>query len=401
MLDPTTWQPSETDAVRFLAALDAGGEFTFQTFDDNAHRKDESLVRILHGTLKEHWRELVELNSRGAGIYVTVNLTDLKGRKTGNITKVRALFVDLDGGPLDPVATCSTPPHIIVESSPGRWHCYWFVSDVPLDQFKRLQKALIARFNSDPSVHDLPRVLRLPGFIHRKGEPFLSILQDLDERPHYTFAQMLAAFPPAPEPERKPELSGTGTDRRRGEAWARAALKASEHELASAVANTRHATLLTKANRMGTMVARGWIDVHEVRRALFAAAEANGQIKQYGVGHFNDTFKDGIAHGIRTPHEDLPDDDPSGNAENRSNSLRFATENDGNGFAGEIYAEPLVYVDISKWINAPVPQRRWAVLNRIPAKNTTVLSGTGGTGKNATPLAAEACAHAMRAKPLG
>jgi RecA-family ATPase len=43
--------------------------------------------------------------------------------------------------------------------------------------------------------------------------------------------------------------------------------------------------------------------------------------------------------------------------------------------------EPLVYVDISKWIGAPVPKRRWAVLNRIPAKNVTVLSGTGGTGK--------------------
>ena len=43
--------------------------------------------------------------------------------------------------------------------------------------------------------------------------------------------------------------------------------------------------------------------------------------------------------------------------------------------------EPLVYVDISKWSDAPVPRRRWAVLNRIPAKNVTVLSGTGGTGK--------------------
>jgi RecA-family ATPase len=42
---------------------------------------------------------------------------------------------------------------------------------------------------------------------------------------------------------------------------------------------------------------------------------------------------------------------------------------------------PLVYVDIAKWIGAPVPQRLWAVLNRIPANNVTVLSGTGGIGK--------------------
>jgi hypothetical protein len=33
--------------------------------------------------------------------------------------------------------------------------------------------SLIARFASDPRVHDLPRVMRLPGFFHRKGEPFM------------------------------------------------------------------------------------------------------------------------------------------------------------------------------------------------------------------------------------
>ena len=47
------------------------------------------------------------------------------------------------------------------------------VSDVKLDEFTDLQQALIARFNGDPKVSDLPRVLRLPGFYHRKGDPFL------------------------------------------------------------------------------------------------------------------------------------------------------------------------------------------------------------------------------------
>jgi RecA-family ATPase len=43
--------------------------------------------------------------------------------------------------------------------------------------------------------------------------------------------------------------------------------------------------------------------------------------------------------------------------------------------------KPIEYVGISKWIDAPVPQRQWAVHNRIPARNVTVLSGTGGIGK--------------------
>ena len=42
---------------------------------------------------------------------------------------------------------------------------------------------------------------------------------------------------------------------------------------------------------------------------------------------------------------------------------------------------PITYVNIAEWIGAPVPQRQWAVLNRVPARNVTVLSGTGGIGK--------------------
>ena len=42
---------------------------------------------------------------------------------------------------------------------------------------------------------------------------------------------------------------------------------------------------------------------------------------------------------------------------------------------------PITYVSIAKWIGAPVPLRDWAVLNRVPARNVTVLSGTGGIGK--------------------
>jgi hypothetical protein len=201
------------EAERFLAVLDpqASG-FTFQSFDDDCERKDGSLAHIIHGSLHQHWRELVRLNNRGAGIFVTVNETDLKGRKKENITKVRALFADLDGAPLDPVTTCDTPPHIIIESSPGRWPAYWLVSDVPLDQFETLQKAIAARFNGDKSVHDLPRVLRLPGFIHQKGEPFLSVLQNIDkERQPYTLAQMQEAFPPLAEPE--PETTETAEEK--------------------------------------------------------------------------------------------------------------------------------------------------------------------------------------------
>ncbi len=87
---------------------------------------------------------------------------------------VRALFVDLDGDPLAPVLESPLEPHAIIESSPGRFHAYWLVDGCPLDQFSQWQKAMAARFNGDPSVHDLPRVMRVPGFVHHKGAPFAS-----------------------------------------------------------------------------------------------------------------------------------------------------------------------------------------------------------------------------------
>jgi hypothetical protein len=69
------------DAETFLDALDPAARFfTFQTFDDNAERKDKQLTRILHGTLGARWNLLADLNRRGAGIFVTVNATDGEGR---------------------------------------------------------------------------------------------------------------------------------------------------------------------------------------------------------------------------------------------------------------------------------------------------------------------------------
>ena len=91
----------DRDAVeRFLNALDPGTtRFTFQTFDDNQDRKDASLVRVLHGTINQYWLALGNLNDKGAGIFVTINETDLKGRTAKNIVRVRACFIDLDGAP--------------------------------------------------------------------------------------------------------------------------------------------------------------------------------------------------------------------------------------------------------------------------------------------------------------
>lgn len=177
--------PDLAVANSFLNMLDAGGTFTFQTFDDKKktrvpRQKFDPLARVFHGTLAQHVDALTNLQQQGAGVYVMVNRGDgivHKDQKTcrcaASVVAVRALFVDLDGSPLDPVLAMLMP-HIVVETSPERWHGYWLVSGCPLDEFSQRQKQIAQRFSGDPAVHDLPRVMRIPGFWHQKAEPFMT-----------------------------------------------------------------------------------------------------------------------------------------------------------------------------------------------------------------------------------
>src|SRR5262245_53266826 len=181
------------EAERFLNSVDPGPTgFTFQTFDDNQERNDKKLARVIHATMSDCWNELVSLNDKGAGVFVTICETDGQGRKAQNVVRVRALFVDLDGAPLDPVMRDPRTPHIDVESSPGKFHTYWLVTGIGLDEFEGFQKALAEKFGGDPSVHDLPRVMRLPGFVHRKSTtPFAVRIMQANERTPYTVADFV------------------------------------------------------------------------------------------------------------------------------------------------------------------------------------------------------------------
>ncbi len=168
--------PQHDQARGFLQRLDPDAQFfTIQTFDDTKEKRGP-LATIVHVNPNSNSAlfSLTGLNERGAGIFFCVNETDGKGRQAQNIVRVRAVFVDLDGAPLTAVLQAGLDPHFIVKTSPGRYHCYWLVKDCPLEQFRPVQMALARRFGGDATVIDLPRVLRLPGFLHQKAEPYLS-----------------------------------------------------------------------------------------------------------------------------------------------------------------------------------------------------------------------------------
>lgn len=192
------------EAEAFLDALASEETFTFQTFPDcknPAEEQKRNLTRQFHGVFAEHRDELARLNEQGAGVFVTVNETDGTGRSKDNITNVRAVFIDLDGAPLEPVERFELPPSVINNTSDGKWHAYWLVDSLELSEFTPLQEAIADRFDGDPSPKDLPRVMRIPGFYHLKGEPQLSRLQFVDADRRYTAEQIIEAFPPRPKPE--------------------------------------------------------------------------------------------------------------------------------------------------------------------------------------------------------
>ncbi len=171
-------------AQEFLDILGAS-PYVFQTFGDKQDDRDPSLTKTFYGTLEQHYNKLVELNKRGAGIFVTVNETSGNTRKAEDVVSVRACFIDCDKQL--PKDSYHLEPTMIVRTSGKRGHAYWVLEtqDKNVSQFKDAQKKLIEHYGSDKAVHDLPRVMRIPGFYHMKHTPTLVELVRIDHKCKY------------------------------------------------------------------------------------------------------------------------------------------------------------------------------------------------------------------------
>jgi hypothetical protein len=186
------WMKDILLAENFLSLLDSStASFTFQVFGEGSQKGNHSLTRILHGCLQGRMPELVALNNCGAGIFVTVNATDGRGRKSQNIIRIRAIWQDDDDGY---VGAFPLPPSIVVSSSLGKFQRYWLGTDLTPDDFKVLMKTMVADYGCDKRAADIARVLRLPGFFHHKADPYLvTILEACEVR--YGRDELLKAFP--------------------------------------------------------------------------------------------------------------------------------------------------------------------------------------------------------------
>ena len=114
-------------------------------------------------------------NHKAANSYFGVALRNgTNGTKEG-ITQIPALWVDLDGSPLEKVIQGPWPPSVVVETRPGRFHVYWKLKDPvgrpEIPQVEDLLRRLVAYFGGDPAATDASRILRVPGTLNYKTPP--------------------------------------------------------------------------------------------------------------------------------------------------------------------------------------------------------------------------------------
>ena len=121
--------------------------------------------------------KLLEANAGGECIYLGANPRKHKGGKTEDVALARCLFIDIDGEEWSKAASrvrdAGLPiPTCVINSGHGG-HAYWRLTDpiTSLSYWSESQKRLISLIDSDPVIHDPPRIMRVPGFINQKQSP--------------------------------------------------------------------------------------------------------------------------------------------------------------------------------------------------------------------------------------
>jgi hypothetical protein len=140
----------------------------------------------------------LEKAQQGREVYFCAHLLTEARRIKENATQVHALWGDLDGAH---VPKSEFTPTAVVQSSPGRFHCYWRLTDpIPPESAELLNKRLALEIGADPSGFDLTQLLRVPGTANYKYErqPLVGI-QDLDESRTYSAGDLDRTLPPLPD----------------------------------------------------------------------------------------------------------------------------------------------------------------------------------------------------------
>ncbi|MGY0503817.1 AAA family ATPase [Luteimonas sp. e5] len=327
-------KPSMAEAQQFLALLDPeNDDWQFRTFAD----KGGGGGRAFAGDFHNKRVSLGIDNANGRGVFVVVNEG---GQKDGEITRIRAVFADFDKPDTLP-DRFDLEPHIIVQSSPGKFHAYWLVDGLEVAAFKPIQQAIAAKYGSDPSVCNPSRVMRLPGFVHHKGEPFRTRIFHESGGLPYSAQVVREAFNAARGPD---SVSHPSARNGTGEVTINA---------------DRHADVLKLAGRMANEVHRG-LSMEAARAAMFKEAERGRWSREVTPDEMQRAL-DGAVAKLRSGEWAPPTE---------------AAE------APESAGPLLVDVPLAGLMQAPPEPPQYVVEPTVPRSVVTLLGGHGGAGKS-------------------
>ena len=198
-------------AEKFLSLIDPNtNKFLFACFEYRKIKKG----RTFFGTFGVLENKLKKLNEEeNYCVYVTVNKTEGAERKASAITECRAVWVEDDEPRETYRKDWPLKPSIIVESSPGKYHYYWITKTTNFEEWDKVMQRMVDDHGCDHKARDISRVLRIPGFTHKKDltKPFVSKLVE-GEGTFYHWFQIKTAFPPKEKQKDRKNSDGSVGD---------------------------------------------------------------------------------------------------------------------------------------------------------------------------------------------
>ena len=185
-----------------------------RTFNDRDNKQPGQNFSVPLFRLDSMLPALKSQNSQNRWIFFVVNGD---GQSDSKVKHARAQFMEIDSLPMEEqlklISFFPLEPSIIIRTRKSL-HCYWLLNDGQIKFFRELQQRLAQHFNSDPTIQNESRVMRLYGFEHRKADPVVVRLIKFNPELRYTQRQLHEVLPrlkarqhrnPAPAGEIIPE----------------------------------------------------------------------------------------------------------------------------------------------------------------------------------------------------
>lgn len=169
-------------------------DVVFQRFPVR-ERDSSSFAQSQMGTLDQclRWVKISNIDQLAT---VAIMTNPSRGPKQSDVQEVRNVFADDDVQRNEYRIDWALPPHIIIETSPGKFHYFWGTESgcITPKELGKLQGMIAIQYGTDKSLSDYAKKARLPGTVHLKGEPFTTRIVAVNRHPRFNREQLEEAF---------------------------------------------------------------------------------------------------------------------------------------------------------------------------------------------------------------